>query len=212
MLGVGVGSMLACGLLSACGGGSSGAASSGNSSSRSSNPRGAASTSSETGPAPLAAEAQSKATGDIPDTQVFLSFHDQQAGYSMQYPEGWAQRGSGGDVTFQDKNNVIHVLVSRGPAPTPASVTAELARERQSQPSLAYGAPSTLSMQGAPVVKVSYSTLSPPNPVTGKRVQLLVDRYVYAHAGKVATLDLGTAKGVDNKDAYTTMSESFRWQ
>ena len=65
-------------------------------------------------PSALAAEARSKATGDIPDSQVFLSFHDQQAGYSMQYPEGWAQRGSGGDVTFQEKNNVIHVLVARG--------------------------------------------------------------------------------------------------
>jgi hypothetical protein len=130
----------------------------------------------------------------------------------MQYPEGWAQRGSGDDVTFQNKNNVIHVLVARGPAPTPASVTAELARERKSQPSLAYGAPSTSPIQGAPVVKVSYSTLSPPNPVTGKRVQLLVDRYVYAHAGKVAIVDLGTATGVDNKDAYKMMSQSFRWQ
>jgi hypothetical protein len=130
----------------------------------------------------------------------------------MQYPEGWAQRGSGGDVTFQEKNNVIHVLLSRGPVPSTASVTAELARERRSQPSLSYGAASTISIQGAPVVKVGYSTLSPPNPVTGKRVQLLVDRYVYAHAGKVAIVDLGTAKGVDNVDAYKRMARSFKWR
>jgi hypothetical protein len=160
----------------------------------------------------LAAEASSKATGDIPDSQVFLSYHNPQAGYSMQYPEGWARRGASGDVTFQEKNNIVHILVAPGPAPTPASTVAELARERKRQPSLTYGATSTVSIQGAPVLKVSYSTVSAPNPVTGKRVQLLVDRYAYAHAGKVATVDLGTATGVDNKDAYKMMSRSFRWQ
>jgi hypothetical protein len=157
-------------------------------------------------------EAKSKATGDIPDSQVFLSYRNTQAGYSMQYPEGWAQRGAGDDVTFQEKNNIVHILVSRGAVPTAASTVAELARERQRQPSLTYGAASTVSVQGAPVLKVSYSTVSAPNAVTGKRVQLLVDRYVYARAGKVATVDLGTAKGVDNIDAYKLMSRSFRWQ
>jgi hypothetical protein len=196
--------MIAVCALSACGGGAStsggGAATSGGGSTQAA------------GGSALSAEARSLATGDIPDNQVFLSFHDRQAGYSMQYPEGWAQRGSGGDVTFQEKNNVIHILLSRGPVPSTASVTAELARERQSQPSLSYGAAATISIQGAPVVKVSYSTLSPPNPVTGKRVQLLVDRYVYAHAGKVAIADLGTAKGVDNVDAYKRIARSFKWQ
>src|SRR5689334_11209401 len=36
------------------------------------------------------AEAQSAAAGDIPDNQQFLTFHDNPAGYSMKYPEGWA--------------------------------------------------------------------------------------------------------------------------
>jgi hypothetical protein len=69
-----------------------------------------------------------------------------------------------------------------------------------------------VTIAGAPAVKVSYSTVSPPNPVTGKRVQLLVDRYEFARAGKVAVVDLGTPKGVDNIDAYRKMSHSFRWQ
>jgi hypothetical protein len=204
LLGFVVSCTVAVGLLSGCGSGSSGVASSGSASGGVS-PSG-------TGGSALAAEARSKATGDIPDSQVFLSYHNPQAGYSMQYPEGWAQRGGGGDVTFQEKNNIVHILVARGPAPTPTSAVAELARERQRQPSLSHGATSTLSIHGAPVLKVSYSTVSAPNPVTGKRVQLLVDRYVYAHAGKVAILDLGTATGVDNKDAYKMMSRSFRWR
>lgn len=208
LLALGVSSLLICGALTACGGGSSGGAQVQSTSSSS----GVSSSSSGTGASALAAEAQSKATGDIPDTQVFLMFRNRAAGYSMQYPEGWALRGAGDDVTFQEKNNIIHVLVSRGPAPTPASVTAELARERQGQPTLTYGATSSVSIQGAPVLKISYTTLSAPNPVTGKRVQLLVDRYVYAHAGKVSLLDLGTANGVDNVDAYKLISRSFRWR
>jgi hypothetical protein len=164
------------------------------------------------GPAALSAEAQSAATGDIPDNQAFLTFRDPSAGYTISYPEGWAQRGSGNDVTIQDKNNVIHIAVSQRAAPTPATVTSELARERQSQPSLTYGPASTVTLGGGPAVKISYSTLSSPNPVTGKRVQLLVDRYVTSHAGKVATLDLGTPKGVDNLDAYKLISRSFKWR
>lgn len=207
-----VGSVLVCGLLSACGGASSKTTAGVAGSSSPSAGASGVSTPGEAGPSPLSAEARSKATGDIPDSQVFLSFADPGAGYSMRYPEGWARRGAGADVTFQDKNNIVHILVSRGATPTGAAVLATLARERQSLPSLAYGAPSTVTIQGAAVVKVPYSTLSPPNPVTGKRVQLLVDRYVYAHAGKVATVDLGTAKGVDNVDAYRMMSRSFRWR
>jgi hypothetical protein len=91
------------------------------------------------------------------------------------------------------------------------SVLAELSRERREQPTLSYGSPSSVTIAGAPVVKVSYSTLSPPSPVTGKRVRLLVDRYVFAHAGRVATLDLGTPSGVDNVDAYRMIAHSFRW-
>jgi hypothetical protein len=160
----------------------------------------------------LSAEAQSAATGDIPDTQVFLTYTDTPAGYSIKYPEGWAQRGSGPDVTFQDKNNVIHVTVSKGAAPTPASVAAQLAREKAGNTTLTAGKPQTLSYKAGPVVKVSYTTQSAPNPVTGKRVTLIVDRYEYARGGKVATADLGTAKGVDNIDAYRMISQSFRWR
>ena len=73
------------------------------------------------------------------------------------------------------------------------------------------GAPRTLTISGARAVKVVYSTESAPNPVTGKRVTLLVDRYYLAHGGKEAIIDLGTPVGVDNVDAYRLMIESFRW-
>lgn len=136
----------------------------------------------ETGGEAAPSEAQAAATGDIPDNQVFLLFHDPKAGYSIRYPEGWARTGSGSDVTFQEKANLIHITVRKG-AP-----------------------------HSKPGAKTTYSRTSAPDPVTGKRLRLVTDRYEYGNQGKVAVLDLATPEGVDNVDAYRMISESFQWQ
>jgi hypothetical protein len=127
-------------------------------------------------------EAQAAATGDIPDNQVFLVFHDPQAGYSIRYPEGWARKGSANDVSFQEKANMVHVVIHKGGA------------------------------KGTPETKKTYSRRSAPDPVTGKRLPLTIDRYEFPHGGKVAVVDLVTPVGVDNVDAYRLISESFQWQ
>jgi hypothetical protein len=163
-------------------------------------------------PAALSAEAKSAASGDIPDNQAFVTLHDAAAGYSMQFPEGWVQRGSGSDVTLQDKSNLVHIVVRRGTAPSAAAAAQALAREKQATPSLQAGAPSSVTIAGRPAIKISYSTESAANPVTGKRVLLLVDRYVLPGAGRYAVADLGTPKGVDNVDAYRMMIGSFKWR
>jgi hypothetical protein len=61
-------------------------------------------------------------------------------------------------------------------------------------------------------VKVTYTTRSGADPVTGKRFTLVVDRYYLARGGRLAIVDLGTPQGVDNVDAYRLMIESFRWR
>jgi hypothetical protein len=127
-------------------------------------------------------EAQAAATGDIPDNQAFLVFHDSQAGYSIRYPEGWARKGSANDVTFQEKANTVHVIVRNGAA------------------------------QGKAGVKSTFTGRSAPDPVTGKRLPLTIDRYEFPKGGKVAVVDLVTPVGVDNVDAYRLISESFQWQ
>jgi hypothetical protein len=160
----------------------------------------------------LSAEAASAATGDIPDNQVFLVFKNTGSGYSIKYPEGWTQQGSGNDVSFKDKNNVVHIVVAKGPAPTPATVGAELKRLQASTPTLRFQAPRTTTVGPARVVKATYTTQSGPNPVTGKRVTLVVDRYELSKGGELAIVDLGTPKGVDNVDAYRLMIQSFRWR
>jgi hypothetical protein len=169
----------------------------------------------ETGGSPSAeaapSEAESAATGDIPDNQTFLVYRDPAGGYAIRYPEGWARKGSGPDVTFQEKANVIHLTVARGSSPTAASVLAQLSRLKRTDPTVKAGKPEQVTLSGSPVVKVTYTRESAPDPVTGKRLPLSIDRYVYASGGKVAVLDLATPVGVDNVDAYRMISESFRW-
>jgi hypothetical protein len=165
-------------------------------------------TTAPSGPGALQAEANAAATGDIPDNQVFLVFRNRATGYTMKYPEGWAQQGAGGQVTFRDKNNVVRVVVAAGGAPTAASVRTDVHALRGAAVS---GTPQRLTLAGSPAFKVTYTTVSAANAVTGKRVHLAVDRYYLWKGGRRAVVDLGTPVGVDNVDAYRLMIESFRW-
>jgi hypothetical protein len=190
-------------LLGGCGG--SGTAATSGSSAASAGSSGA-----ETGSA-LAPDARSAATGDIPDTQNFLTLSAVKLKASMLYPEGWTVRETGSTATVQDKNNLVRISTSRGAAPSPASVQRELSALARATPGLAAGAPRALRLPSGPAVMATYRTQSAPNPVTAKRVTLSVDRYVLAHAGRVAVVELGTPVGVDNVDAYKRMIESFKW-
>jgi hypothetical protein len=205
----------AAGPVLAAGCGSSSGSSSSNSSSSSSSSAaggGSASTGAAGSGGALSADAHSAATGDIPDNQVFLVFKDPKSGWSMKYPEGWTQLGSGSNVTFRDKNNLVRVTIKPGAQPSTGSVASQLQAMKSASPSLAFRPPQSVVVGGSKAVKVVYSTESAPNPVTGKRVLLLVDRYELASGGKVAIVDLGTPKGVDNVDAYRMMINSFKWR
>jgi uncharacterized protein YceK len=191
-------------LVSGCGGSST------NSVSSSSSPSTGAAATPE-GSGALAADAKSAATGDIPDNQNFLTFSDLRLRVAMLYPEGWTVQQTPSEVSIKDKNNLVRISVSRGPAPTTTSAQAQLAALERSNPTLTAGTPQTVTLKSGPAVKVTYTTASAPNPVTGKRVTLTVDRYELAHAGRLAIVDLGTPVGVDNVDAYKRMIGSFRW-
>jgi hypothetical protein len=166
---------------------------------------------SETSQAALAADAKSAATGDIPDTQNFLTLNARQLRVSMLYPEGWTVNETGRGVTISEKNNLVRIAIGTGAAPSVASVRSQLAALANATPGLRAGVPAAITLKSGPAVKVTYTTQSAPNPVTGKQVTLTVDRYVTGNAGRVATVDLGTPVGVDNVDAYRKMIESFRW-
>jgi hypothetical protein len=154
------------------------------------------------------AEAKSAATGDIPDNQAFLSHRDRAVGYSLSYPEGWSRSGASRHLTFRDKGNSVHLEVAPSRPPSPATVRSRLAGGGRTIRS----APKRVALKHGGALKAAYSYTGPPDPVTGKRSLLLVDRYVYARGREVATLDLSTPKGVDNVDAFRMIANSFRWR
>jgi hypothetical protein len=160
----------------------------------------------------LKAEAASAATGDIPDNQVFLTLRNGKAGYSIKFPEGWAQSGGGNTVTFRDKNNIVRVVVTTGPPPTIASVRRQVAGLRGARVT---SPPTETTVSGRPAIHLVYETQSALSPVTGKTVTLGVDRYYLWSGHRVAIVDLGTPVApvkVDNVDAYRLISQSFRWR
>jgi hypothetical protein len=195
-------------LAGGCGG--SGSSSSSNAGSSTSASSGA--TTAPEGGAALAADAKSAATGDIPDSQNFLTLNDQRLHIAMIYPEGWTVQEGASGVSIRDKNNLVRIALSNGPAPTTAGVQAQLAALKSSTPALTTGSVQTITLKSGPAVKATYTTQSAPNPVTGKQVTLMVDRYVLSHGGRVAVVELGTPTGVDNIDAYKRMIQSFKWQ
>jgi hypothetical protein len=164
-------------------------------------------TTTDQSPGALQAEAQSAATGDIPDNQAFVVLT--RRGYAIKYPEGWALKSSGKRVVIRDKNNIVRVVDQPGSLPDQAAIS----RAIEALPNTRVeSAPATVHLPAGRGVKVVYSTQSAPNAVTGKSVRLVVDRYYLARGSREAIVDLGTPQGVDNVDAYRLMIESFRWR
>jgi hypothetical protein len=190
----------------------SGCGSSSSNTTASSTPASAGGTAAPEGGTALAADAKSAATGDIPDSQNFLTLNAPRLRVSMIYPEGWTVQEMSSGVSIKDKNNLVRIALSQGPAPTTATVQSQLAALKSSTPGLTVGPVQAISLKSGPAVKATYTTQSAPNPVTGKQVTLTVDRYALAHSGRVAIVDLGTPVGVDNVDAYKRMIGSFKWQ
>ena len=157
------------------------------------------------GPGALQAEVAATSAGDIPDNQVFVVYPGKS--FTMKFPEGWTQTGSGDGVTFRDKNNIVRVVIVPAAAPTVASVKQELAKLEGAR---ATGSPAPVTINGMSGIKVTYETTSAANAVTGKRVTLTVDRYELAKAGKRVIADLGSPVGVDNVDGYRLMIQSLR--
>jgi hypothetical protein len=144
-----------------------------------------------------AAEAKSAATGDIPDNQVFLTYRDRGVGYSLTYPEGWTRIGGGRRLAFREKGNSVTLAVVRAAPPAPQG---------------ARSGPKRVKLKHGSATKATYTRIGTPDPVTGKRPLLVIDRYVYSRSGRFATLDLASPRGVDNVDAYRMIANSFQWR
>ena len=152
------------------------------------------------------------APGDIPDNQAFVSYTPPGATFSIKVPEGWARSTSNGTVTFTDNYNSIEVSSAPSAAtPTIASVKASGLADVSGDPTFKLGKISAITRTAGPAVRATYTIGSAPNPVTGKKALLAVERYLFEHNGTTVVLTLSGAKGADNVDPWRIVSDSLTW-
>jgi hypothetical protein len=171
------------------------------------------------GAAPCAAAAEKAVTpehnppGDIPDTQVFLSYASP-LGFSIKVPEGWSRKEAAQSVGFSDKYNTIDVeLASANASPTADSVKSDQAAAlEKAGRAVKVTKIKDVKLKGGAAVVISYTSNSEPNQVTNKQIRLEHDRYLFYKDGKLAVLDMAAPQGADNVDDWSMMANSFRWK
>ncbi|MGN6551647.1 MAG: hypothetical protein ACTHJ3_17385 [Pararhizobium sp.] len=151
--------------------------------------------------------------GDIPDTQVFITYHSPD-GFSLKVPEGWARTDLPNGAKFVSR--LDGVVVTASPAksrPTVQSVRDTVVPEMKAKGhAVKVTKVETVKLPAGEAIRIVYSSNSAANPVTDKKVRLEDNRYLYYANGKVATLDLYAPYGADNVDQWRLMSRSFRWK
>jgi hypothetical protein len=167
--------------LAAAGCGSSGTSSSTSSSTAASKP--AAPTGPEKSPA-----------GDIPDNQAYVAYRG--SGYSVKVPEGWARTTAAGAVTFTDKLNSVRIESQAAAAAASKPAGAKV---------------STVSRPAGRAARITYVAKSAPDPVTGRKVDDAVERYVFTHGGRAVVLTLSGPTTADNVDPWKLITSSLRW-
>ena len=161
-----------------------------------------------------AAPKQAHPTGDIPDTQAFVTYTSTKGGYKLVVPEGWARTVKGGDVSFVSKLDGLSVtLKNSAKAPSVASVQKNLVPAlKKSEQAVSVSSVQGVNLPSGKAVLITYNSNSKPNSVTGKQVRLENNSYVFYKNGKLATLRLYAPLGADNVDQWHRISDSFGWK
>src|ERR1700681_1445098 len=149
------------------------------------------------------------AAGDIPDTQAFVVYRVPGT-YRVEAPEGWARTIRGATVTFSDKFDGESVTVLRHVRPS--DDRAELAVARGEAHGVGRIAVSSAMLPAGRAIVLTYTSNSPPNPVTGRQVQLENQRFIFRRRDHLARLTLWAPVGSDNVDQWRRIARSFRWE
>jgi hypothetical protein len=152
--------------------------------------------------------------GDIPDNQVFVTYHSPGSNLEIKVPEGWARRSTSGVTTFTDNYNSVGIqVIPTAKPPTVASAQAtEVPALRNTVAKYSHGQVAMVQRQHGSAVLITYFADSEPNPVTGKVVRDVVQRFEFWHNGQEAVLTLTGPQGADNVDPWQLVSDSVQWQ
>jgi hypothetical protein len=160
------------------------------------------------------AAAPTAAPGDIPDSTIYVPYQSASGHLVIKVPEGWSRSTTATSTTFTNSLNSIGVAwMPMTVAPTVGSVRATTVPAlKTSTGAFQLQSVHPVSLTGGPAVEVIYLVNSAPDPVTGRRYRLVVERFeLYSH-GRGAVLSLSSAVGADNVDPWRIVSQSFRWR
>lgn len=151
-------------------------------------------------------------SGDIPDTATYLRYRGR--AYSIEYVEGWVQaRLTGDGVRMSDIDSFERVTLA---APVSKSLAAfvrgpGLAQTKREYRGVVKVSANPIKIPAGSAMLLVFKARSAPDPVTGKQVTLVVDRYYVSSRSHLAVITLATPVGVDNVDAFRRISRSFTW-
>jgi len=153
-------------------------------------------------------------SGDIPDTQAFVTYTDGSGSFSLKVPEGWARSEAAGVVSFTDKLNTIRIESTPAPsAPTVDSATrTEVPAIQAAATNFENPKVATVDRKAGPAVLVTYRADAPPDAVTAKVVHDEVERYEFWRNGTEVVLTLSGPMGADNVDPWRIVTDSFAWR
>ncbi len=160
---------------------------------------------------PVAAE--HNPPGDIPDTQVFVTY-DSPLGFAIKVPEGWSRANDAKSVRFSDKYNTVVIdILPTAAAPTTDSVKKDQVPELEKMGrAVKLTKIKDVKVKGGAAVLISYTSNSEPNQITNKQIRLEHDRYLFFKDGNLVALDMAAPQGADNVDVWSLMANSFRWK
>ena len=148
-------------------------------------------------------------TGDIPDTQTFVTYTSPN-GYTLEVPEGWARSTQAAQVSFTSTYNAV--VVDLMDARRHPRLPMHRPRSCRSLRGGGHGAKDRAGdASGGAAIQITYTANSAPNAVTGKQVRLENESYVFFKNGKQAILTVWAPQGADNVDQWQRIAQSFRW-
>jgi hypothetical protein len=156
------------------------------------------------------------ATGTADTGELFPSYTNQEAGYSLDYPGGWRVTEKGSDVRIARFGNAISLVVRpRAKAPYYKSYQAQLetllAKNDKKLLSKIDQPASLFTVGKDKITKVVIEQVRPTGAPPAPDETVVTSRYLFWKDGQLALVSMSAVKGIDNSAAFDLMASSFRW-
>jgi hypothetical protein len=156
------------------------------------------------------------ASGTADTGELFPTYTNKEAGYSLDYPGGWRVSEKGSDVRIARFGNAITVVVvptAKAPYYKGYQTRLETVLAKHDKKLLSkIDKPASLFTVGKDkITKVVIEQVRPTGAPPAPDETVVTYRYLFWNDGKLAVVSMSSVKGIDNSAAFDLMASSFRW-